>query len=788
MKRTSPILYLGIIITTVLFFYKTFFFGLLPFPGDLFVAEYQPWKNESFLGYVSGSYPNKAQYFDALCQMIPWKIFSWDSIKAGTFPLWNPHNFSGIPHLANIQAALLYPFTYLGTVLPYPTAWSIIVIVQPLLAGLFMMLFMQSIGVLSYGALLAAIAFAFSQFMTVFLEYSTIGHVILWLPCSLFATEQFIQTQKRRYLMILTASIVLSAFAGHLQLFVTSSIFIFLYSIVRSYFSDKKYLCVPFFVIFLCSFGISAVQLFPTIELAGYAARAPHDMDFFLSHLLIQPKELLMFLSPDSFGNPATRNFLLTSSYPSKALSIGIAPLLFALGAIICIKIKNNTHRFFIYSFFILLIILTLNPISWLLYHLPLSSLTSSSPSNIQYLLSFTLAVLSGIGLQEWFKNNEQKKWTALFFLVPVLLIGFILLFRILHIQINVKNILFTVGIAIPLAFFIQLAKTHKQKMILVCFIILITIGERFYVFNKFNPFSPKEFFYPPTALTSWLQENGEIFRFWGYGYGTIAANVASGVGLYDMQGYDPLYPKRYGEFIGLSERGIFPKNFTDANRSNAQLSPGFGETALMTNFYRLRLLSLGGVKYVLDRVENGSTEKTFPSSHFEKVTSMDGWNIMQNKNVTPRAFLASEYIIATTPKEYETILMDQTFSPVKTVLLDAAPAFASLPASSTGTLIIKTYQPNKVVIETYTKTHSLLVLTDTYYPGWTAMIDNKPTTILRADYTYRAVLVPGGNHTVILRFNPLSVRLGIAISISSILLVLLFIALCPLKKTDITV
>lgn len=783
MKRTSALLYLGIIITTFLFFYKTFFFGLLPFPGDLFVAEYQPWKNESFLGYVSGSYPNKAQYFDALCQMIPWKIFSWDTFKAGVFPLWNPHNFSGIPHLANIQAALLYPFTYLGTILPYPIAWSVIVILQPLLAGLFMILFMQSIGVISYGALLAAIAFAFSQFMTVFLEYSTIGHVILWLPCSLFAIEQFIQTQKRRFFVLLAISIVLSAFAGHLQLFAASSIFIFLYSVIRSYFSDKKYLFVPLFIIFLCSFGISAMQLFPTIELASYAARSSHDMNFFLSHLLIQPKELLLFFSPDAFGNPATRNFLLTSSYPSKALSIGLAPLVFAFGAVMFVKIRNNTHRFFIYSSVILLILLTLNPISWLVYQLPLSVLTSSSPSNIQYLLSFSLAVLGGIGLQEWMKNNERKKWNTLFLFIPILLIGCILFFRLFHILINVKNIILALGIAIPLACFIRLAKTNKQKMLLVCFIILITIGERFYVFNKFNPFSPKEFFYPPTALTTWLKENGGIYRFWGYGYGTIAANVATGVGLYDMQGYDPLYPKRYGEFIGLSQQGTFPQTFTDANRSNAQLAPGFGKTDLMTNTNRLRLLSLGGVKYVLDRVENGSTEKTFPSSLFEKVVSMNGWNVMQNKNVSPRAFLTSEYIIATTPKEYEAILMDQTFSPIKTVLLDTVPEFASLPTSSIGTLVIKTYQPNEIVFETTTMTPSLLVLTDTYYPGWTATIDSKPTTILRADYIYRAVSIPQGNHTIIMRFNPVSVRAGIIVSISSILLVVLLVIFYPRKK-----
>jgi hypothetical protein len=775
MKLTRVILFFGIIITTALFFYKTIFFGLLPFPGDLFVAEYQPWKNESFLGYVSGSYPNKAQYFDALCQMIPWKIFSWDNLKIGIFPLWNPHNFSGIPHLANIQAALVYPFTYLGMIFPYPTAWSIIVILQPLLAGCFMILFMQSIAVASFGALFAAIAFAFSQYMIVFLEYSTMGHVILWLPLSLFAVEKFAQTQKKGYLALLAMSVALSAFAGHLQLFAASYVFIFLYGIARTCFADKKSLFIPLLTSLVCSLGIAAVQLFPTLELAWYSARSSHDRSFFLSHLLIQPKELLLFFSPDAFGNPATRNFLLTSSYPSKAISIGFAPLLFAIGAALFVKIKHSHHTFFIYAIIILLILLTRNPISWLIYQLPISFLMSSSPSNIQYLLSFSLAVLSGVGIGEWLKNDNRAHWNKLFASTSILFIGCIVLLLLFHVQINVKNILITIGIAAILTFLNLLAKTNKQKIILIGVIFLITIGERLYISNKFNPFSPKEFFYPPTALTTWLNDKGGIYRFWGYGYGTIASNVATGVGLYDMQGYDPLYPKQYGEFIGLSDHGTFPQSFTDANRSNARLTPGFGETDLMTNTNRLRLLSLGGVKYILDRTENGSTEKTFPSSQFENALSINGWNVMENKDVMPRVFITSSYLVATSPKEYETMLMDKTLTQTPTVLLDKDPKFSSTTASSTGNILLKTYQPNKVVVETSVTTPSLLVLTDTFYPGWTATVDNKPAPILRAHYTYRAVSIPSGNHTVNMHFDPISVRMGIIVSISSILVLALF-------------
>ena len=89
------------------FFYKSIFSGRIPFPGDLLISEYQPWRSSSFLGYVPGSYPSKFQYSDTVRQLYPWKMLAVDMMKRGDLPLWNPHNFSGSP-LLPAQPALFY--------------------------------------------------------------------------------------------------------------------------------------------------------------------------------------------------------------------------------------------------------------------------------------------------------------------------------------------------------------------------------------------------------------------------------------------------------------------------------------------------------------------------------------------------------------------------------------------------------------------------------------------------------------------------------------------------------
>src|SRR4029078_3497893 len=95
-----PLLFLGI---TLLFFYPLLK-GNIPFPGDLLVGGYEPYKSYSHLGFAPGGVPNKAQGPDVIRESIPWKYFAAEQIKKGEVPFWTPYNFSGNPLMANFQS------------------------------------------------------------------------------------------------------------------------------------------------------------------------------------------------------------------------------------------------------------------------------------------------------------------------------------------------------------------------------------------------------------------------------------------------------------------------------------------------------------------------------------------------------------------------------------------------------------------------------------------------------------------------------------------------------------
>lgn len=756
----TVLLFVGI---SIVFFYKFFLFGRIPFPGDLLIAEYKPWRTYSYLGYNPGSYPQKAQYFDTIRQLYPWRTVSLREIRQGVIPLWNPYNFSGAPLLANTQSAIFYPLNLVYFLVTQPTAWAILIMLQPLLASIGAYLFAGKIGIGRSGSLLSGITYGYSLFMTAFLEYNTLGHVMVWLPFVLYGVELLLEKLTVKAMLLFVLSITMSALAGHLQLFAYIVIFSYLYFVYRLITRRKRFRYI-FVMVLVLPFTLSALQLIPAFELLAYSARAPQEYEFLIEKLLLQPYQLILFLGADLFGNPATYNYLLSDSYPGNAIYVGIIPFLFALSSLILWR-KNTLIRIFTTASGLILLLIVRTPLTELLYRLPIPLISTSSPTNMIFLLSFCLSVLAGFGLDAWQSSNNHQ-WKKI--LLPVAAVFAILwIFRFANTQsLSFKNLVYSTGFFALSSILLLFAswKKHVKQILTLC-LILLTVIDSWYFFQKFNPFVPRELVFPQANVLTWLSDNAGLNRFWGYRSAAIEANIATQYGLYSPEGYDPLYPKWYGEILWSSKNGSILRTFDNTTRSDAVLAQDVPKSK--------KLLDLLGVRYILDRNENASTQTTFDPHDFRLVYEADGWKIFENLGSLPRAWITGSYQVYISPEEFEQIFFDPSFDPKKTVLLKQKPLLTI--DGTPGTAVITSYRSNEITIKTTTPSNQLLILSDTYFPGWIATVDEIRTPILKADWTLRAVSVPKGTHTVIFEYKPLSFSTGLKTSMISVVILGVF-------------
>ena len=77
----------------------------------------------------------------------------------------------------------------------------------------------------------------------------------------------------------------------------------------------------------------------------------------------------------------------------------------------------------------------------------------------------------------------------------------------------------------------------------------------------------------------------------------------------------------------------------------------------------------------------------------------------------------------------------------------------------------VTAFEPDRMTIATQAAAPGLLVVSEVYESGWRAFVDGAEVEILPTHHALRSIPVPNGEHTVEMRYDPLSLRLGLWIS-----------------------
>jgi hypothetical protein len=143
---------------------------------------------------------------------------------------------------------------------------------------------------------------------------------------------------------------------------------------------------------------------------------------------------------------------------------------------------------------------------------------------------------------------------------------------------------------------------------------------------------------------------------------------------------------------------------------------------------------------------------------------------VYELEGVAPRAFLVGAKEIVPDSLALDRLL-DRQFFPAGTAILESEPGYPIEPGSQ-GDVRWLERGVNKQVLEVRASGPALLVISDNWYPAWRAKVDGEPVPVLRADYSLRAVPVPGGTHEVSLEYHSPLLLAAVWTSLLSTLLV----------------
>lgn len=747
LKNSFPILLFTLFV--FLFFLPVFKDGKIPFPADTLVGLYHPWR-DAWSQYPQGIPYKNPLITDPVRQQYPYRLLSIEQLKAGIIPKWNPYVFSGTPQLANIQSATFYPLNFIFSIFPFPTAWTVLILLQPLLAGIFLYAYLVNLQLDERAASVAAVAFAFSGFMVAWLTWNTLDHVLLWLPLILLAKDKLIQKTTWYWAGILIFAQVSMLLGGHFQtafyVLIFSSVYLWLRLWQKSEGSLYGFIKRRFIFILtgITTLLITGYQLLSSFIFIRHSARLFDLPDWHRSDWFLPPQHLIQFLAPDYFGNPATGNYWGIWNYGEFVGYIGMLPLLFALFALFARRDKKTW--FFSLGFLATLLLALPTFIAKVPYWFSVPFFSTLQPSRIMSLTVFCLSVLAGLGYDYLMKHNISKPtlWGILTFpLIGMMLLWVAVLFpktffpeaTLTLMDVSKRNLI------LPTVFFIlsgllvsAIVYLKKYFLNIHSYLFFIVIGfiflDLFRFAVKFTPFTDRGLLYPNSSTINYLQEHSGYHRFMATDRRILPPNVSTFYKLLGVEGYDPLYLSRYGEYVAAWTRG------------NGDISPAPFNRILTPTQFDSVLARLAGVKYVLSLTD--LVHPRLKLVHEEGVT-----RIYENEDVLPRAFLVAEI------RKFKDRMsvMNELFAhagDVRSVAFTEVDLYVKPgPLHQDESAQITSYKENQVIIKTHAQQERLLVLTDVYYPDWRVYIDGQPSEIFPVDFLFRGVVVPPGLHTV---------------------------------------
>lgn len=750
---------------TLIFFYKIFF-GLIPLPTDIIVGAYLPWHDYKW-GYAVGVPVKNPKLSDAVSIFYPIRTLAIDSIKKGELPLWNSHMFAGYPLFGSALSGLLFPTMFFYLIFSSPIAWTLQTMSQPLFACFFMYLLLRHLKLETIPSIFGSIAFGFGGFTISWMQWNSQANVSSLLPALILFLDKYLISKEIKWGVCLSIFLCFSILAGYPPMIP----FILIVLTIWYIFRVNKYHLSDIKILFFITLGVSlsAIFLMPVLELIQLSQRTVESLGGAIP--FIAPENFINLIAPDFFGNPATGNFFGKGDNMDFTLYTGITTLILAL-LVIKSFLNKSEVRFAVCLFIIALVISLPNPISTFLYNLGFWGGSSMTMNRVNFMFNFSLALLGAYGIS-MIKENFQK-----LSLKPGLIILSLLLI-VINFQtaspISLKNSILPTLLIVTVLFLILLTKKIKRfrNIAGIIFILILTL-DLFRFGWKFNTFSSPDFIYPETPISEFLKQfpNDRVIA----EKDIFPANMWVPFKISSVQGYDGTYPLNIAKLLAVANSG----NFDAAPQPRWGVIDNFSSKIIDETNTRFLLAIKRGKEGEV--VSSGQISVHIPPK-YKTVFEDRGVAILENTKSLPRVYTTNKAIKAS---EQDTLkfMINENFPIKETSLTDNFEFNNNSTEELTSSLEYIQITNSHVLINTKTNIDSYLVVLDSFYPGWKALVDGEETEIHKTNFNFRGIVLPKGTHIVEFIYQPKSLQYGAIVSGISLLIILLLLLLPKIRKS----
>jgi hypothetical protein len=700
-------------------------------------------------------------------------------------PLWNPSLMGGRPYLADMQSAVFSPFNVPGYLMSPERAAALSAALKLFVAAFGMFLLARALGMRFGGALAAGVVFGLSLWMVTWVTWPTVS-VWAWLPWMCMFADLLLRRPGPLPFAGVAVVVALQFFGGHPEscfhvLIAATAFWIIRLVSLRPAGAGAVARRVAVFGLALAAgTALAAAALIPFFELLAHSADVEARSYLGSSHQA--PRYLLGLFLDDYWGRPTRVSLVFPSAMEERAYYLGALALMLGVAGLV---LRPTPQRIAgaLGGAAALAVATGLPPLFDVVSRLP--AFDTSHNSRLAIVFVFAASLLAGWGLDELAQTPAAPRRARLvvglclaLLVAPLLLmalegtLGLERLGRALELAwgfadpepgepareqvVRLASLLEWLVLAAGAAALVALRlRGRLAGGAFAALAVALLVLDLFKAGMGWNPAITTQNARPPATPAIRFLQARVPERFVGLDSQTkqwlpnpLTPDLAMRFGLLDARGYDYPVERRYER---LWHRYI---------ASNQTCLYAFCPQSASSRPEALRALGLLGVTHLLQNPADPPLDRAGLSVAYEGSDA----RITRNANALPRAFVVARQAVAPDDNAALELVMAKT-TPLRSVAVTEEPV-PGLRAGSgagqpAGEARITVDEPERVEAEVRAREDAMLVVTDSFFPGWKASLDGQDAEVRRVDYLLRGVAVPAGSHHVELRYQPLTWRLG---------------------------